>query len=476
MVTIKETVIARRKKKDGTWNLKIRVTHKRKVAYIETPHFVNEKQLKKDLTLKDPFLMTLINPVVDGFRKKISELGEEKIDLLDVYGVVDYLKKKELTAERINIIEFGETQIVELDKLGRKGSRDNMKAVVYGLQDFFGSSDVPITEITSKMLRKYEEHLRKPRIVRRPDQNKVMRERKTRGVSDGGLHNHMRDLRILFNKAIDLYNDKEKGIEIIKHFPFAKYKLVNAPRSTKRKLTIEQVKQIRDVKILTYDEIKLHKKAIIEKPDYEHKNLVYVQMDSREHQAAELAMLSFYMCGMNAVDLYYLPPADEDSINRLEYSRAKTKGRRRDNAFISLHIPDVALPLYVKYAGKLQQRYSSQQGLDAAISRGMRLLGEKLRIPKLWFYDLRHAFGDQARNICGFPTDDVAAALNHKDNTNSVTDIYISKSWAIVDKVQRGVLRLYLEEQKAEGFCQLSVLRIRQTAENPNHRFWCTIH
>lgn len=46
MVTIKETVIARRKKKDGTWNLKIRVTHKRKVAYIETPHFVNEKQLK----------------------------------------------------------------------------------------------------------------------------------------------------------------------------------------------------------------------------------------------------------------------------------------------------------------------------------------------------------------------------------------------------------------------------------------------
>jgi len=46
MVTIKETVIARRKKKDGTWNLKIRVTHERKVAYIETPHFVNEKQLK----------------------------------------------------------------------------------------------------------------------------------------------------------------------------------------------------------------------------------------------------------------------------------------------------------------------------------------------------------------------------------------------------------------------------------------------
>lgn len=261
-----------------------------------------------------------------------------------------------------------------------------------------------------------------------------------------------------------LYNDKEKGIEIIKHYPFENYKIIDAPEKDKPKLTVEQVKKIRDVKVLAWEEIKSHKKAIQENPDHELKDLVYVLKDSREHQAAELAMLSFYMCGMNAVDFYHLPPADEHTIYRLNYNRAKTKDRRKDKAFISLNIPDIALPLYVKYAGKLQLRYSSRETLDNALSRGIRPLGKKLGIPNLQFYDLRHAFADQARNICGASKDDVGAALNHKDNTNSVTDKYISKNWKIVDMVQRIVLKLYVEEAKAQEFCNtgsFSILRIK---------------
>src|SRR6202012_4765849 len=110
------------------------------------------------------------------------------------------------------------------------------------------------------------------------------------------------------------------------------------------------------------------------------------------------------------------------------------KSRRKDKAFISVNIPEVAIPLYNKYAGRLQERYSTHVTLDHALMEGMHGIGRLLKIPDLGFYDARHAFGDLARNTCRFSMDDVALALNHKDQSKSVTDIYISKNWAIIDE------------------------------------------
>jgi hypothetical protein len=461
MATIREVVLPHNKKKDGTMNVKIRISYKRSTAYLDTQHFVVQKQLRADNTIKDQFLLMVLNPVLDEYRKRISDLGE-KLNLHTAQTLKTFLEQGELKAGGIDIVKFGWQQIGLLDKAGRKGSRDNMKAVVYGLQDFFHSTVVPITDITSKMLVKYEEHLKSPRTVMRPDQFEIMRPRKTKGVTAGGLHNHMRDLRILFNKAVLHYNDKENGIEVIKHYPFANYKIVESPESTKPKLTIAQVKQIRDVNVLSREQILAHRKQIAIDPDYPLKNMIGVQKDSREHQAAELAMLSFYLCGMNAVDLFKLPVPDEKMLNRLGYNRSKTAKRRKDRAFISLNIPEVALALFTKYAGKLQERYGTQEALDHALSFGMRALGAKLNIPELQFYDLRHAFADQARNICRFSKDDVGLALNHKDNSNSVTDIYISKNWEIVDNVQRAVIALYIQKPSDESYCNTSTFSFKK--------------
>lgn len=45
--------------------------------------------------------------------------------------------------------------------------------------------------------------------------------------------------------------------------------------------------------------------------------------------------------------------------------------------------------------------------------------------------------------------DDVALALNHVDEGNRVTDIYIAKDWRIVDEVQEKVLKK-LKEREVE--------------------------
>lgn len=431
MATVREVVLPHTQKKDGTWNVKIRVTFKRRSSYIDTQHFVGQKQLRKDFTIRDEFILTILNPVIDSFRKRISELGES-LELHTSKSLVEYLTRSEDTAECINIIAFGEEQIRLLDDQRRTGSRNDMRKVVNSLRDYFKTEFVPITEIRSRMLEKYEKYLRSERIMFRPDQFGNLLERKSKGLSDLGLHNHMRDLRILFNAAVKKFNDPELGITIIKHYPFEKYKIVSPPDTNKRKLSVEDILRIRDVEL---------------------------PRDSRAEMARDLFMLSFYLCGMNPVDIYRMPE-ELGKNGRLDYNRSKTKDRRKDRAFISLRIPDVAKPILLKYIGSLKTRYVSHENLDSALSFGMRRIGVLLEIKKLQFYDARHAFADLARNKCGFPKDDVAMALNHKDNSNTVTDVYLSKDWAIVDRVQRSVLSLFDISVKT-GFCNITTFCIR---------------
>jgi hypothetical protein len=112
------------------------------------------------------------------------------------------------------------------------------------------------------------------RIVTEDGQTK---EKTIDGLSDSGLHNHMRDLRTLFNAACNMYNNEDLGIYRIKHYPFKKYKVGSAPLTKKRNNSLEEVRAIRDC---------------------------VTKVGSRAELAKEIYMLSFYLCGMNAVDFY----------------------------------------------------------------------------------------------------------------------------------------------------------------------------
>jgi hypothetical protein len=422
MATIREVILPNQKREDGTWNVKIRVTHQRKVNYISTQHYVGAKQIRPDHSIKDPIILNAISPTLKDYREKISELGP-KLEVFDLPRLINYLTNKmEITAEEINVIKFGRNMIAEMKAKGRDGSAHTINTVVNGLVDFFGSENVPVTEIRANMLIKYEVFLRSERKIVRLNQFQREVTRTMPGLSDNGLHNHMRDLRILFNAISNFYNDEDLGLTIVKHYPFKKYKLVRPTENQKPKLTIKQLIAIRDFEAAT---------------------------GSRTELARDLFMLSFYLCGMNAVDLYKLSEFT-DMVERVDYNRSKTSSRRRDSAFISINVPTVAIPLYQKYAGKLQQRYCNHNALNTALSKGMRAIGKELKYKDLEFYDARHAFGDWARNICRFSKDDVALALNHKDQTNAVTDFYVSKSWAIIDEVQTAVIKLLVPTKKKE--------------------------
>ncbi|PWK80348.1 integrase-like protein [Mucilaginibacter oryzae] len=328
MATVREVVLPHHKKEDGTWNVKIRVTHNRKSTYIDTQHFVGSKQIRKDFKIKDHFILDLLHPILKDYRDKISELGT-KLSFYNCKTLAHYLQSGgQINADDINIVEFGREQIKHLENQDRGASANDMKRVVNSLVDYFKTEQVPITRIRAAFLVEYEAYLKSPRTMIRLDQFQRPITRKVKGLQKAGLHNHMRDLRILFNNVCDFYNDEDMEVIIVKHNPFSKYKIGKPAKNTKPKLNIKQVRKIMNCE---------------------------VPINSRMELARDLAMLSFYLCGMNAADLFRLPPASFLlSRQRLEYNRKKTMTRREDEAFMSINIPDIAVPLIRKYAGTLR--------------------------------------------------------------------------------------------------------------------------
>lgn len=408
MATVSAKVFEHHRKADGTYNVKICVHHKNLRRYLDTNHYVVKKQLTKDYKIKDPFIADKVEQQLRDYRKMISEL-DEHLDYFTPESLRDYLRDKD---EDIDFIKFCTQHIEAVKKEGRKGTAKNQGVIRNSLIDYFKRTSVSIKEINSNMLMAYERFLRTERTMTRYNQDGKPVVKTEKGLSDSGLHNHMRDLRTLFNAARELYNNEDLGIYRIKHYPFRKYKVGSPPLTKKRNNTLEQVLTIRDC---------------VTKPG------------SRVELAKELYMLSFYLCGMNAVDLYQITER-EIRNGRIDYNRSKTEGKRKDNAFISIKIVDEAKPLLEKYLGKLSLRYASSDCLNWALCKGMEQLRKLTGIPDLTLYWARHTFANTARNDCRMSKDDVALALNHVDEGNRTTDIYIAKDWKIVDDVQRKVI------------------------------------
>ncbi|WP_343557599.1 site-specific integrase [Sphingobacterium sp.] len=414
MATVSAKVYEHHKKADGTYNVKIRVYHKEEKKFIDTPHFLSLKQLtkvkgKKEFNIKDPFVLDIVDKKLKDYRKTISEL-EEKLEFFTAESLRDYLKNKH---EEIDFIKFCGNYIQQEKDDGRDGSAANHRAVRNHLIDFFKRESVSINEIHYNMLVQFERYLKSERTITRINQLGKPVTTISKPVSETSLYNYMRDLRTLFNAALDHYNNEDLGIILIKHYPFKKYKVGSAPLTENRNNNLEEVIRIRDCEVLP---------------------------NSRAELARDLYMLSFYLCGMNAVDLFKITENDVRN-GRLDYNRSKTKGKRKDKAFISIKIIDEAKPLLKKYIGKLSERYSSRTTFNSSLKHGMKKLRELSGVDSVTLYCARHTFANTARNDCRMSKDDVALALNHVENGNRVTDIYIAKDWRIIDDVQHKVMQ-----------------------------------
>lgn len=393
----------------GTWNVKIRIGHKSKNAYLSTSEFVGKKHLK-DRAIKPSFIVTNLTDILNSYNEilKRHKFSLPNMSHLQVKELLEKNGNQYADSEEIMFLAFCDQHIKSWPV---ESTASILRTVYLRLYDYTEGKDIQVRMITSSFLKGYEDYLRQPATLKRMS-NGRFKTLKVEGLGNTGIHGHMNRFKLLFNAAKEKYNDEEIGLIPIPNNPFKKYKIPEMDDVPARDFTADQIVKIRDCKT---------------KPG------------TREEMVRDLWMLSFYLCGMNACDMLRLPCI---AVDRVEYNRQKTENKRSDKAFISVKLIDEAKEIYHKYIGNLN--YSNGGSLNNAIYYGMKKLRSTLGegFEDLDFYSARHSVATIAANECGFSVDAIGKALNHGESKRVVTNRYIRKSWKTVDEIQAAVVSL----------------------------------
>lgn len=328
-----------------------------------------------------------------------------------------FLVKSTLSADFIDFIAFAREHI---NKVQSPAYAKKMEVPVNALSDFCKTDKLNVREITSKYLVRFSDFLQSQRTIRRLDQFGRDTIITYPPVSDRTVADYMTVIRTLFNAAIDKYNDEDLGVIAIPNYPFKKFKIQSSFQTKKRSLSVETIKMVRD-----YD---LHSSARID-------------------LAKDVFMLSFYLVGMNLVDLFTVT---EFKKGRIGYNRSKTQGSREDSAYISINIEPEAKAIMDKYRDPTKKRvfnfyclYGRHQEFVKAVNVGLKQISSDLKLDEnITSYYARHSWATLARNTCRVPLEDINLALNHVDSSMKITDIYITKDFSLIDEANRKVLDL----------------------------------
>lgn len=418
MATVSWVVFKHHKKSDNTYNPKIRISHNRTSSYISTSIYTELVRFKKN-SASGTITSEKIKEELDGLVREYRQIINEHQDVVnecetskDIVAMIERRKQR----KEIDFIEFARMFIEKTPNEGTKTVKTTgINSLCHFLNHKKGNEKLLIKDLTSRFLREYEAWLRQERYIT-VRQNKTAKQAyktiKKPALNDTGVHSYMGIIQSVFNAALLHFNDYEKGDIIITNDPFKVYTIPAVLEAKKRAVDVDIIR-----KIYNYSPVNKRKRTTMFTRD------IYI--------------LSFLLAGMNAVDMLNCRMVN----GRIEYERQKTKDRRKDNAFISVYVHPLALPIINKYrdpSGKclfdFYKRYNGVRNMTKGIHRGMRSLCDELEIDYIQFYSARHSFATIARNECDISKDDISLCLNHSSG-KTITDTYIKQDFSRIDKV-----------------------------------------
>ncbi len=399
-------------KQDKTTNIKIRITHNRKVEYISTDLYVNPQMFENGQAKgkNSSFINSRIRDELSIINARYLKMGLAAKKL-----TAKELRQRlfsDAESEDIDFLTFAETYQKELVNKGKIGSARSLTGIISNLKKY--KPDICFHDINLQFLNDFVDFL------------------KEKGVKNG-VDNYMRAFRLLFKAGIDKYNDEDRGIIRIPYYPFRKFKFEKIRRqTTENRLSADQLIMLRDYQ-----------------PDRD-----------REAMAKDMLLLMFYLIGINSADLYTLQKPDKKG--RVNYVRAKT------GKDYSIKLEPEAIEIIGRYAGRATlinaaERYRNYLDWLKSINQELKIIGKSIEkkmktedpgfsypktISSNW---ARHTWATIARNDCRINKDDVALCLGHEDIDNKVTDMYIMYDYSIIDESNRKVLDTLKEKELKEG-------------------------
>ena len=162
----------------------------------------------------------------------------------------------------------------------------------------------------------------------------------------------------------------------------------------------------------------------------------------------DVALISFCMCGINSVDLFFAKKSKYHN-GIFHYNRRRTSKSRSDNAYFEIRVPQFIKPTFEKYLSKdmespwlfdFQDRLSTSDSFNANVNAGISQICKKVSPDfhaSLSLYSFRHSWETIAQSGCGASLGDVDFALNHSTYKMArvYTKIDYSPAWDLNEKV-----------------------------------------
>lgn len=386
MITFKPCVTYKRR--DGTYQVRIRVTFARKSRYLPTTLTAYPQQLTRSLRLRDPALIASADNLVRSMREAVADLNPFAIEGRSVDWVCDYIKMKMRGASfRLNFFDFGEEWLK---------SKHPSTAELYGqsltaFARFLGHRDLDINDIDGHLLRRFSATYAKTATANR----------------------HLSRLGSIFAAARKRYNEGEEVL--IPRTPFENLDLRLPAAQGQRSLGVEMMQRI-----------------ISARP-----------AEQRQAEALAVFVVSFGTMGANFADLWGARKFEGDVW---VYERQKTRGRRADRARVEVQI-DPRLSYHISVLQDASEWWLGvlhRLGKDAALDACNRHLKEWARsqgVAEFSTYAARHSFATIGRSQ-GIEKATIDECLAHIGDFK-VADIYAERDWGRINDARAKVLDLF---------------------------------
>lgn len=376
-------------KKDNSRKVSLILSHKGKRKRIETNIIVHDSDISRTGRILSRKVVKVIDDKMKVYRDRLFDL---EIDIIGSQVDVEWIYNRLTSKQREELDFFGYTENW-IRKSSNKG-KGNYAIMLNSLERFVGVRRLSFDTIDYNFLNRYKTFL----------------EGHPRAQSL-----YLGNIRHIFNEARKELNDDFQTL--IPSNPFEKFSVPkDNPQTKDRVISVEDL-----VKVIQF------------------------QGTGRMGLARDCYVLSFFLMGMNSVDLY------QCSIYKkgvLKYDRAKTRDRRNDNAHIEIVVPETIKPLMKKYSDtsrvfSFHKMYSNPANFNKNINIGLHQLADELKIERFDFYSARHTWASIARNKLGIDKFTIHEALNHVSQLD-ITDIYIQKDFTNINKANNKVVE-YIE-------------------------------
>ena len=252
MVNLKAKI--RVKTKNGLYPVYIRFTKQNQVSYVKTSWVVTEKGLNNKKEIIDPFVIQQTSILIENYYNQLNQVDSSNWSVQEIVRYVTEFNSD------LSFSEYARKHVRNMINRGHERTSRNYKLALQHMERFAETDNIMFSRLSSSFLNRWIESLSS--TTRSKEQYPVC-------------------LREVYKAAIREFNDEERGIIKLRN-PWSNVVIPRSDVPEKRAIPASMLRKFFNVV-----------------PDRSKFTNPIMELGQ------DVALISFCMCGLNAVDIFY---------------------------------------------------------------------------------------------------------------------------------------------------------------------------